>query len=76
MAILMVARGNRVFPVGYEWARLAGLCLLAAALFALGEAFFAARGAHGVGGRLVLAALFVPLALSLDLAARRAAPRP
>jgi O-antigen/teichoic acid export membrane protein len=76
MAILMVARGNRVFPVGYEWARLAGLCVLAAALFALGEAFFAARGAHGVAGRLALAALFVPLALTLDLAAPRAAPRP
>jgi O-antigen/teichoic acid export membrane protein len=76
MAILMVARGNRVFPVGYEWVRLAGLCLLAAGLFALGEAFFEARGAHGVAGRLVLAALFVPLALSLDRGARRAAPRP
>jgi O-antigen/teichoic acid export membrane protein len=66
VAILMVARGNRVFPVGYEWARLAGLCLLAAGLFALGEAFFEARGARGVGGRLVLSALFVPLALSFE----------
>ena len=36
---------------------------------------FAARGASGVAGRLVVAALFVPLALSADLAVRRAAPR-
>jgi hypothetical protein len=76
MATLMVVRGNRVFPVGYDWARLAGICALAAGLFGLGELLFASRGAGGVAGRLVLAALLVPLALSLDRAARRAAPRP
>ena len=38
MAILMIARGNRVFPVGYDWGRLAGLCVLAGVLFALGRA--------------------------------------
>ncbi len=76
MAVLMVVRGNYVFPVGYDWARLAALCLLAAGLFALGEALFAARGAHGVAGRLVLAALFVPLALIADRGARAATPRP
>ena len=42
MAILMIARGNRVFPVGYDWARLAGLCALAGVLFALGELLFSA----------------------------------
>ena len=47
MAVLMVVRGNRVFPVGYDWARLAGICVLAAGIFALGEAFFAARGTEG-----------------------------
>jgi O-antigen/teichoic acid export membrane protein len=76
MAILMIARGNRVFPVGYDWGRLAGLCLLAAVLFALGEALFAADGAAGVAGRLLIAGLFVPLAISADRAVRRARPRP
>jgi O-antigen/teichoic acid export membrane protein len=75
MAVLMVARGNRVFPVGYDWRRLAALCALAAALFALGDTAFAARGTAGVVARLAVAALFVPLALSADLAVRLAAPR-
>ena len=74
MAVLMAVRGNQVFPVGYDWARLGALCALAAGLFVLGEAAFAERGAAGVAGRLIVAALFVPLALSLDLAVRRAAP--
>ncbi|MDX6573441.1 MAG: hypothetical protein QOC86_2597 [Gaiellales bacterium] len=75
MSVLMVARGNRVFPVGYDWRRLAALCALAAALFAIGDSAFAARGTAGVAGRLIVAALFVPLALSADLAVRRAALR-
>jgi len=50
--------------------------VLALGLFAIGEAVFDDRGAAGVAGRLVLAALFVPLALSADRAVRRAAPRP
>jgi O-antigen/teichoic acid export membrane protein len=75
MAVLMAVRGNRVFPVGYDWARLVALGALAAGLFALGDLVFPARGAEGVAGRLVLAALFVPLALSADLAMRRGAPR-
>jgi len=76
MAVLMTVRGNHVFPVGYDWPRLACLCALALGLFAIGEAVFADRGTAGVAGRLVLAALFVPLALSADRAVRRAAPRP
>jgi O-antigen/teichoic acid export membrane protein len=76
MATIMVLRGNRVFPVGYDWARLAGLCALAAALFALGEALCPARGAGGVVARLVLAASFVPLALIADRGVRAAVPRP
>ena len=75
MAVLMVARGNRVFPVGYDWRRLAALCALAAGLFALGDTAFAARGTSGVVARLAVAGLFVPLVLSADLAVRRAAPR-
>ena len=39
MAVLMVVRGNRVFPVGYDWARLAG------ALRARGGAVRARRAA-------------------------------
>ena len=74
MAVLMAVRGNQVFPVGYDWARLGALCALAAGLFVLGETAFAERGTAGVAGRLIVAALFVPLALSLDLAVRRAAP--
>jgi O-antigen/teichoic acid export membrane protein len=75
MAVLMIARGNRVFPVGYDWTRLAGLCALAAVLFGLGEALFLPYGFGGVAGRFVIAGLFVPLALSGDRAMRRAAPR-
>jgi len=76
MAVLMVIRGGRVFPVRYDWPRLAALCVLAAGLFAIGELAFPARGAGGVAGRLVVAALFVPLALIADRVARRGAPRP
>jgi O-antigen/teichoic acid export membrane protein len=76
MAVLMVLRGGRVFPVRYDWPRLAALCALAAALFAIGELAFPARGAGGVAGRLVVAALFIPLALIADRAARRVAPPP
>ena len=49
MAVLMVVRGNRVFPVGYDWPRLAALCALAPALFAIGEPLFAGarRGRRG-----------------------------
>jgi O-antigen/teichoic acid export membrane protein len=75
MAVLMAVRGNQVFPVGYDWTRLAALCALAAGLFALGDLAFDARGAENVVARLAVAALFVPLALSADLAMRRAAPR-
>ncbi len=60
----MAVRGNQVFPVGYDWARLGALCALALALFVLGDTAFAERGAAGVAGRLIVAALFVPLALS------------
>jgi O-antigen/teichoic acid export membrane protein len=70
MAVLMVVRGGRVFPVRYDWPRLALLCALAATLFALGELAFASRGAAGVASRIVVAALFVPLALSADRAVR------
>ncbi|HEY3613197.1 MAG TPA: oligosaccharide flippase family protein [Gaiellales bacterium] len=75
MAVLMVLRGGRVFPVRYDWPRLCALCALAAALFAVGELAFPSRGAGGVAGRIVVAALFVPLALSADRAVRASARR-
>ncbi len=76
MAVLMVLRGSRVFPVRYDWRRLGALCLLAAVLFAIGDTAFAARGASGIAGRLAIAGLFVPLALIADRGARAGAPRP
>jgi O-antigen/teichoic acid export membrane protein len=75
MAVLMVLRGARVFRVHYDWPRLGALCLLAVVLFAVGDTAFPARGASGVAGRLVLAALFAPLALIADRAVRAATPR-
>jgi O-antigen/teichoic acid export membrane protein len=76
MAVLMVLRGGRVFPVRYDWRRLGALCALAAVLFAIGETAFDARGAGAITARLALAALFVPLALIADRGAHAAAPRP
>ncbi len=75
MAVLMVLRGSRVFPVRYDWPRLGALCALAAGLFALGEVAFAARGTGGVAGRLVISVLFVPLALIANRAVRASARR-
>jgi hypothetical protein len=64
-----------VFPVRYDWPRLGALCLLALALFAIGELAFGSRGANAVAGRILVAALFVPLALSADRAVRASALR-
>jgi O-antigen/teichoic acid export membrane protein len=75
MAVLMVLRGSRVFPVRYDWPRLVALCALAAGLFALGELAFPARGTSGVAGRLVIAVLFIPLALIADRAVHASARR-
>jgi hypothetical protein len=75
MAVLMVLRGSRVFPVRYDWPRLGALCALAAALFALGEVEFPARGTGGVAGRLVISVLFIPLALIANRAVRASARR-
>src|SRR4029079_17509982 len=47
MAMLMAVRGNQVFPVGYDWARLAALCAPAAGVFAIGEAAFDSRRPRG-----------------------------
>ena len=75
MAVLMVLRGSRVFPVRYDWPRLGALCALAAGLFVLGDVALPARGTSGVAGRLVISLLFIPLALIADRAARAPARR-
>ena len=75
MAVLMVLRGSRVFPVRYDWPRLGALCALAAGLFVLGDAALPARGTSGVAGRLVISLLFIPLALIADRAVRASARR-
>lgn len=64
MAGAMIVRGNRVFPVGYDWPRLAALLALAGALFAVGE-LLPVTGPAPIAGRVGLALVFVPCALAL-----------
>src|SRR6201999_323593 len=53
---------ERLFPVPYEWLRLARILFAAAALIGLGEAVMPAAGFGGLVGRLFLALLY-PLVL-------------
>jgi O-antigen/teichoic acid export membrane protein len=53
---------ERLFPVPYEWGRLARVLFVAAALVAFGEVVLPASGFGGFVGRLALGLLF-PLAL-------------
>ena len=64
MAVLMVVRGNRVFPVGYDWPRVGALLALAGVLFAAGE-LLPVTGAGPIAGRTALALAFAPGALAL-----------
>jgi O-antigen/teichoic acid export membrane protein len=59
---LMYGFTQRLFPVPYEWGRLARILFGAAALVGLGELVIPAAGFGGFVGRLVLALLF-PLVL-------------
>jgi O-antigen/teichoic acid export membrane protein len=52
---------QRLFPVPYEWGRLARVLFAAAALVGLGELVLPAAGFAGFLGRLVLALLYPPL---------------
>jgi O-antigen/teichoic acid export membrane protein len=53
---------QRLFPVPYEWSRLARLLLVSAVLVGLGELLMPTEGVAGLAGRAVLWAAF-PLAL-------------
>ena len=64
MAGLMVVRGNRVFPVGYDWPRITALLVLAAALFVVGE-LLPVTGLLPIAARAALAAAFCPAALAV-----------
>jgi O-antigen/teichoic acid export membrane protein len=59
---LMYFFTQRLFPVPYQWARLAKVALAAAALVGLGELVMPTSGALGLLGRAVLFAAY-PLAL-------------
>jgi O-antigen/teichoic acid export membrane protein len=59
---LMYGFTQRLFPVPYEWARLARILFVAAALVAFGELVLPTAGFGGFVGRLVLGLLF-PVAL-------------
>ncbi|HEX7293159.1 MAG TPA: oligosaccharide flippase family protein [Solirubrobacterales bacterium] len=53
---------QRLFPVPYEWGRLAKVVLVSAALVGLGELFLPTEGLAGLAGRLALLFAY-PLAL-------------
>ena len=59
---LMYGFTQRLFPVPYQWARLARVTLVAAALVGLGELALPTSGALGLLGRVVLLAAY-PFAL-------------
>jgi O-antigen/teichoic acid export membrane protein len=59
---LMYGFTQRLFPVPYQWGRLARVALTAAALVALGELLMPTSGAAGLLGRAALLAAY-PLAL-------------
>lgn len=59
---LMYALTQRLFPVPYEWARLARVVLVSVALVAVGEALLPSDGAAGLLTRAVLWAAY-PVAL-------------
>lgn len=62
VVVLMYAFTQRLFPVPYQWGRLARVVLTAAVLVGLGELLMPTDGALGLLGRAVLLALY-PLGL-------------
>ena len=61
---LMYAFTQRLFPVPYEWGRLARIVLVTAALVGLGELLLPTDGLAGLAGRVALLSLY-PAALLL-----------
>jgi O-antigen/teichoic acid export membrane protein len=62
--ILMYVFTQRLFPVPYEWSRLARVVLVSAALVGLGELLMPTTGIAGLAGRLVLWAAYPALLLA------------
>jgi O-antigen/teichoic acid export membrane protein len=62
VVVLMYGFTQRLFPVPYQWARLAKVVLVSAVLVVLGEVLLPTSGAAGLAGRAVLLALY-PLGL-------------
>jgi O-antigen/teichoic acid export membrane protein len=58
---LMYGFTQRLFPVPYEWGRLARILFAAAALVGLGELVMPAAGFGGLVGRLAVALVYPPL---------------
>jgi O-antigen/teichoic acid export membrane protein len=52
--VLMYGFTQRLFPVPYEWGRLARVVLTSSALVGLGELFLPTEGAGGLAGRVLL----------------------
>jgi O-antigen/teichoic acid export membrane protein len=65
VVVLMYAFTQRLFPVPYQWGRLARVVLTAAVLVGLGELLMPTDGALGLLGRAALFALY-PLGLLLS----------
>jgi O-antigen/teichoic acid export membrane protein len=61
MVVLMLLVSRRLFPVPFEWGRLARIVSVAAGLYALGELALPTSGALGFLTRAALVALFLPL---------------
>jgi O-antigen/teichoic acid export membrane protein len=62
--VLMYLFTQRLFPVPYEWGRLARVLVVSAALVGLGEAFLPTSGAGGLAGRVLLCAAYPALLLA------------
>ncbi|MGE5408467.1 MAG: lipopolysaccharide biosynthesis protein [Syntrophothermus sp.] len=62
---LMYALTQRLFPVPYQWGRLARIVIVSAALVSLGELVMPTSGAAGFVGRALLLAAY-PLSLRLS----------
>jgi O-antigen/teichoic acid export membrane protein len=61
--VLMYVFTQRLFPVPYEWGRLARVVLVSAALIGIGELVMPTEGALGLVGRLALVLLYPALLL-------------
>ncbi len=61
--VLMYVFTQRLFPVPYEWSRLARIVLVSAALIGIGELLMPSQGALGLAGRVALTLCYPALLL-------------